>query len=202
MGEALTGGLRERKRQRTHEALEETALRLFTEQGFAATPVSRVAEQAGVSTRTFFHHFATKEDVVLAAYERRLARLVDVLAARPDDEPPLTTLRASLLTVAEDYQRARDELLDRVRLIATTPSIHARSLELQSRWEERIAEAVARRLDVEVERDLRPRLLASVTFAAMRVAQRRWLQDEQADDLPALVTEALDLLEQGLTGPD
>ena len=202
MGEPSTGGLRERKRRRTRRALEDAALRLFSEQGFAATPVSRIAEQAEVSTRTFFHHFPTKEDVVLAAYERRLARLVDLLAERPRDEPPLTALRTSLLAVAEDYQSARPQLLERARLVAANASIHARSLELQSRWEERIADTVAHRLDVEVEGDLRPRLLAAVTFAAMRVAQRRWLRDDGSAELPQLVAEALDLLEHGLADAD
>ena len=202
MGEPPTGGLRERKRRRTHQVLEDTALRLFSEEGFAETPVSRIAEQAEVATRTFFHHFRTKEDVVLAAYERRLARLVDLLADRPEHEPPLTALRASLLAVAEDYQSARPHLLERARLAAANASIHARSLELQSRWEERIADTVAHRLDVEVEGDLRPRLLAAVTFAAMRVAQRRWLRDDGATALPQLVAEALDLLERGLADPD
>ena len=201
MGEPPSDGLRERKRQRTRHALEDAALRLFSTQGFAQTPVSRIAEQAEVSTRTFFHHFPTKEDVVLAAYERRLASLVDLLAERPWDEPPLTALRSSLLAVAEDYQRDRHQLLERARLIAANTSIHARSLELQSRWEERIAATVAHRLDVEVEHDLRPRLLAAITFAAMRVAQRRWLHDDGATALPQLVAEALDLLERGLAEP-
>lgn len=191
-------GLRERKRRRTHRALEEAALRLFAEHGFEATTVARIAAAAEVSPRTFFHHFASKEDVVLGDYEARLARLTERLATRPADEPPLAAIRAALLAVATDYEAERERLLQRARIVADTPSVLARSLEVHARWEEAVAHTIARRLGVGMDDDLRPGLTAAVTVAAMRVAQQRWLASDGTTPLPTLLGEALDLLEAGL----
>lgn len=191
-------GLRARKRRLTGQALEDAALRLFTERGFEATTVAQIAAEADVSPRTFFHHFASKEDVVLGDYEARLVRLAEVLSARPPDEPPSTAIRRALLEVAEDYEAERERLLLRARLTIATPAVLARSLELQTRWEDLIASTIAARLGVEPDDDLRPRLFAAVTLAGMRVAQRRWLTDGGSARLPALVTDTLDLLDHGL----
>jgi len=191
-------GLRARKRQRTHQALEDAALGLFGEHGFDATTVERIAAEAEVSPRTFFHHFASKEDVVLADHQARLEQLVEALATRPADETPAQAVRAALLEVAVDYEVERDRLLQRARLIADNPAVLARSLSLQARWEEAIAGTVATRIGTQADRDLRPRLVAAATLAAMRVAQQRWVADEGDTPLPALLGEALDLLERGL----
>ena len=59
------GGLRERKKAKTKSAIQSHAIRLFREQGFAATTVEQVAEAAEVSPSTVFRYFATKEDLVV-----------------------------------------------------------------------------------------------------------------------------------------
>ena len=65
MTSSLPAGLRERKKAKTRAALREHAMRLFEEQGFAATTVEQIAEAAEVSPSTFFRYFATKEDAIL-----------------------------------------------------------------------------------------------------------------------------------------
>lgn len=191
-------GLRERKRRRTRHAIEDAAVRLFERHGFEAVTVETIAEAADVSPRTFFHYFPSKEDTVLAEFDDRLARLGEALARRPPDEAPLAAVRGALLTVAGDYEQARDRLLVRARLIAATPALFARNLQLHARWEEVVAEAVAGRLGVDRDADPRPRLVATAAIGAMRVAQTRWLAEDGASSLPAHVAEALDLLEGGL----
>lgn len=195
-------GLRARKRQRTHRTLEDAALRLFAEAGFVATTVEQIAAEADVSPRTFFHHFTSKEDVVLGDYDVRLRRLAERLGDRPSQEAAATAVRNALLEVAADYATERERLLLRARLTAQTPSVLARSLALQHQWEEVVAGAVADRLHVDVATDPRPRLLAAATLSAMRVAQRRWLETGGATPLPTLLVEHLDLLEGGLSGFD
>src|SRR5918994_275367 len=58
-------GLRERKKQRTRQALRQAAVRLFLERGFEATTIADIAAAAEVAPRTFFSYYPTKEDVVL-----------------------------------------------------------------------------------------------------------------------------------------
>jgi AcrR family transcriptional regulator len=196
--QAGTTGLRERKRAQTRRAIVDAALARFTEQGFSPTTVEQIAADAGIAPRTFFHYFPSKEDVVLADHDGRLARLREVLARRPADEAPLAAVRAALLEVADDYLEERDRLLVAARIMAGAPTVLARSLERQTHWEEAIAEVVAVRLGVDVVRDVRPRLVAAVTLAAMRVTQRAWLAAGGTDDLPERMADALDLLERGL----
>ena len=75
-------GRRERNRQRTHDALHSAAMRLFAERGYEATSVDDIAAAAGVSVRTFFRYFGTKEDVLFAR-RMDIGALVDALAAQP-----------------------------------------------------------------------------------------------------------------------
>lgn len=193
-----TGGWRERKRAQTRQSIIDAALARFLDHGFDGATVQQIAADAGISPRTFFHYFPSKEDVVLADHDARLGRLRQLLAQRPPDEAPLQAVRGALLEVADDYLAERDRLLVGARIMMGAPTVLARSLERQTHWEEAIAEVVAQRLGVDVVHDVRPRLVAAVTLAAMRVSRRAWLAGGGTDDLPTRMTYALDLLERGL----
>src|SRR5271165_4994463 len=90
-------GLRERKKARTRAAILQEALRLFHEQGYAATTVEQIAAAAEVSPSTFFRYFPTKEDVVLQDdYD---ALLLEAFEAQPADLNPIQALRGSLRAI-------------------------------------------------------------------------------------------------------
>ena len=165
-------GLRERKKLRTRRALESAALGLFEEQGFSDTTVDQIAERAEVSPRTFFHHFATKEDVVLAGQDERFDEVRRHLAECAADAPPLVVAREAVRAALPDAPD--DGLRRRLELIESEPSVRARARARQAEWETAIAGAIAERLGVEPDRDLRPRLVASVAVAAMRTALELW----------------------------
>jgi AcrR family transcriptional regulator len=80
--------LRERKKQRTRQALIDAAGRLFDEQGFEATTVDQIAAAAGVSTRTFFSYFRHKADVMHTNSAETLDAGLAVIAARAPGETP------------------------------------------------------------------------------------------------------------------
>lgn len=90
-----TESLRERKKRATREALAKTARRLFAERGFEAVTVAEIAVAAGVSEKTVFNHFATKEDLVFAGGDTGTARLLAALAERPPGTSVLDVFRAS-----------------------------------------------------------------------------------------------------------
>jgi AcrR family transcriptional regulator len=195
-------GLRERRKKLTAAELEAAALRLFGERGFDAVTVDDIAAEADVSRRTFFRYFASKEDVLLADHLVQLARLREAMAARPPDETILTALRNAILSMTGDFEDRKEMVILRGRIMRETPSLQARSLVHQRAWEEAMQEMVADRLGVDPTVDLRPGVVAATALAAMRVAFTNWLTTGATDDLIAMTTEALDLLDGGLQQVD
>jgi AcrR family transcriptional regulator len=191
-------GLRERRKKLTAAELEAAALRLFGERGFDSVTVDDIAAEADVSRRTFFRYFASKEDVLLADHFVQLARLREAMAARPPGETVLTALRNAILSMTGDFEDRKEMVILRGRIMRATPSLQARSLVHQRAWEEAMQEMVADRLGVDPAVDLRPGVVAATALAAMRVAFTNWLTAGAEDDLIAMTTEALDLLDGGL----
>jgi AcrR family transcriptional regulator len=191
-------GLRERRKALTAAELEAAAYRLFGERGFDNVTVDDIAVEADVSRRTFFRYFASKEDVLLADHFVQLARLREAMASRPDDEPIVTALRNSVLSLTTDFEERKEKVVIRARLMRDTPSLQARSLVHQQLWENAMQEMVADRLGVDPVKDLRPGVVAAAALAAMRVAFTIWLSAGCKGDVIALTTEALDLLDGGL----
>ena len=196
-----TEGLRERKKRERRQCIEDAAIDLFERDGFDATTIEDIATAADIAPRTFFSYFSTKEDVVLADYADRLARILDELGERPQSEHSWDALRASFVVVAADYQTRRDDLIRRFTLMAANPSVYARSLQLQAGWED----ALTQRLDDRGGRDpetIESRLLAAASLACMRSSLRHWLATAHDAALPALIDGCFDRLAKGLTAID
>ena len=64
------------------EKILAAAFELFLSQGVAATTIEEICERADVANRTFFNHFATRQDMIRALAERRLVNLHDVVFDR------------------------------------------------------------------------------------------------------------------------
>jgi AcrR family transcriptional regulator len=190
-------GLRERKKLQTRRRIEGAALELFGRDGFDGTTVEGIAAAADIAPRTFFYYFPTKEDVVLADYAGRLERIVDQLRQRPDSERPWAALRASFLVVAADYDADHREIIRRFQIMATSPSVYARSLQLQAGWEDTVAAVLTERMGCQTE-ELGPRLLASCALSAIRSSLRHWIVTGQQSSLPQLVEGCFDQLGEGL----
>ncbi len=171
---------------------------MFESQGFDGATVEEIAQAADISPRTFFHYFPSKEDVVLADYEERLARILEVLADAPTDQPPWLALRSAFLVVGADYDAQRDQLLRRFRIILVTPSVAARNLQLQATWEQAVTQAVADWLGVSATEDIRPALLAGAALACMRASLRRWILDDGRSRLPDHIGACFDVMDLGL----
>ena len=119
-------GLRERKKLRTRAALQDVALRLFREQGYAETTVEQIAEAAEVSPSTFFRYFPTKEDVVL--YDALDPLLIEAFRAQPAEMSPLQAMRATMRDV---YGTGAPEIAaqeERATLLLAVPELRMRML--------------------------------------------------------------------------
>ena len=86
-------GRRQRKKQRTRDALIEAAMELFAAKGYDRTAVHEITDAVDVSERTFFRYFASKEDLVLSFARDGMTAFAQALAGRPPSEEPLTAAR-------------------------------------------------------------------------------------------------------------
>lgn len=186
---------------RTRQALEKAALRLILKKGFEDTTIEEISESAGVSARTFFRHFATKEDVLIgdqSAFRESLSR---GFASRPPSEPILESVKQALLELAREYESDRDHHLLAAQVGGQIPSVVARGIQHQRSWEDLISDSCAKRLGVDSTTDPRPRLIAGATVIALALAIGRWVESNGRSQLEDLFCETLDLLQDNFGLP-
>ena len=197
MGDAEGPTLRERNKARARAEIADAALRLFNERGFDGVTVEEIVSAAGVSRRTFFRYFESKEDALLAEYPELNARLGDALAITGDLNA-VDAIRAGLHTMADWYIEQSDAVIARSKVIREkSMNVGARNLELLSQWERNVAEAIASRVGGEAG-DLVPRAAAAMIVGAFRAALTEWVKSQCRQDLHVLIDQALDLIEHGL----
>lgn len=169
-------GLRARKRADTHARIHQAALALFARQGFQATTLDDIARGAGVSRRTLFHYFGSKEDIVLST-KAGLAELIEAaILRRPADEPLLAMAEHALTDMAQDFQGPEARAL--ARLIHDTPALRAGDHAKYEAIEQRMAAAMAARKGLSAD-DLQARVVATAAVGVLRMATETWLA---ADD--------------------
>jgi AcrR family transcriptional regulator len=164
----VAGGHRERKKQRTREAIERAALELFVERGYDATTLAEIAEAAGVSARTIFAYFPSKEDILFSSFQAMRDTLARALAERPGDKDALGTVRDFVLGVA----CVKTELdLELEQLVAKDETLLSHKRARLSQLQELLAAAIADDLGSKPD-DLRPHIAAASLTAAFEVLAR------------------------------
>lgn len=185
-------GLRERKKQATRDALVRAAMRLFDEQGYAATSVAQVAEAAEVSPATFFVYFPTKEDVVFADQGRRVEQVSEILGNRGAEETVASVLRrafAFLLETGLIGDGDEETQAARGRVVAASPELRQAAVGRLFACEQRWADAL-QETDSELDPLIVHSTLGAALGAAIAVASTAIVQSEPLLDQ---VTKALDL---------
>ncbi|WP_369197235.1 TetR family transcriptional regulator [Streptomyces djakartensis] len=200
--------LRERKKQRTRDALLRAALELFATRGYEETTVDDIAAAVDVSQRTFFRYFAGKEETALFVPRLAEAVVIDALRARPPSEPPLEALRRAVLESWDAIHEAVAELVPielhlRVyRVIESTPALLAVHLRRAAELEERLAGIIAEREGLDVDADPRPRIVVALFGGVIRVTERLWStgEDLTVEGLRDLTAAYLDQVGPALAG--
>ncbi|GHE77371.1 TetR family transcriptional regulator [Streptomyces spiralis] len=201
-------GLRERKKQRTRDALLRAALELFTTRGYEQTTVDDIAEAVDVSQRTFFRYFPGKEEAAFAVQDMVEEQFLESLRARPPHEAPLEALRRAVL---DNWDRIGEAIMSLVplelhlrmfRAIESTPALLAAHLRRSVETEEQLARLLAAREGLDVDTDPRPRLLTAAFGGVMRVTGRQWStsEDLSLEGIRALTAAYLDQMGPALTG--
>lgn len=200
-------GLRERKKQRTREALLHAALRLFTTQGYDRTTVDEIVEAVGVSQRTFFRYFVNKEATAFAVQDAVDARFLAELRQRPAAEAPFEAMRRAVADAwdgmaAEIGDEAVIELQIRTyRMIESTPALLSAHIRRNIGLEQQIALLIAEREGLDVEADPRPRVAVAAFSGVMRLSGQLWgrRKDAGAKELRAMTELHLDHLGPALS---
>lgn len=163
-----TCGLRERKKRATRQALHRAALDLVHDQGYAAVTTEEIAARAGVSARTFFNYFASKEAVVLGVTGDELAETTAAIEARPTTEPPLATLRFVLSDLLAPSTVDYDLRVKRRRILLSEPSLVPALVGNNIRFENAVTAALEARLGVRPGSSVDVRVTVAAAVAAVR----------------------------------
>ncbi|MCD0452770.1 TetR family transcriptional regulator [Actinocorallia sp. API 0066] len=174
----MTAGLRELKKRRTRLALVDAALELFLSRGYEKTTIDEIVAAVPVSQRTFFRYFATKEDVILGFVADFDDRTVAAVRARPRAEDPARALLGAFRQVLREAELGDAVEVERMRrlrqVLETNPALVAAQMARHQLSARALAEELAARLGEPpggpcAPLALRPRLLASMFYAAVRV---------------------------------
>lgn len=183
--------LRERKRRETLQRITETGLELFLANGYEATTLDAVAVAAGISRRTFFSYFTSKEELLLA-WQSGLADTCRAAVARETPEQaPIDAVRSALLKLCARYQN--DEIIAIDRLMRSNPALMARKQAKYVEQEEAVREALIA-LWPDPARRAALGLVAMAAIGAMRLAVDAWSRDDGVRPIAAYLDEAFDAL--------
>ena len=195
----MTEPLTDRRRRLVRDDIGRAAVNLFAERGFDNVTVVDIAAAAGISERTFFRYFATKDDVLLA-YERHLwDRLVAAVAARPAGEGPVTALREAFLSTSrvEPADRARAAQLGSI--LARAPELNARSRGHRLLNDSDLVEQIVARFPASTAATRgQARVIVTAMNAVAAAEFGAWAQSGGRGDPAARIGAALAVLEEGL----
>ena len=189
MGGARPG----RPRSTTPQKIESVALDLFARNGFAETTVEDIAAAAGISKRTFFRYYPSKNDVVWGDFDGLLRGMEGRLAETGDHVPLLEALSAAVIQFNVLPPEAVPAHRQRMSLILHVPALQAHSTLRYADWRNVVARFAARRLSQSAD-SLGPQLVGHLALGAALAAYGQWLGDE-SEDLGALLTQVFDVLD-------
>ncbi|WP_221349659.1 TetR family transcriptional regulator [Streptomyces beigongshangae] len=212
-------GWRERKKRATRASLVESAVRLAAEHGLENVTVDAISAAAGVSARTFFNYFDSRDEVFVLIGAESSARVRRALLDAPRELSPLEALRDAMAGELQEVEQQTDLWRLYVEVLGKAPELLARSLGAHLADETGLAEAVAERIgagtspsaddgpaDVSQDErrrtlDLYPRLLAAVGATAGRIAVEHWCVRQDEADFADVFREVFEQLAAGLPQP-
>lgn len=210
-GDPAPVGLRQQQKEETRARIAAAAMALFAERGFEQVSVAEVAAAAGVTEKTVFNHFATKEDLVYSEDHVFETALLDAVRSRATGISVLEALSAFLLQAYSGGFPRRPAIQRRAvtmaTLVASSPALRAREREILARYAGRLRDQLAVELGAQAG-DLRPAVAANAMIGvhqAVIAGYRQGLLDHEpaaalSRRMHAAAEGAFDLLADGLAG--
>lgn len=194
-------GLRQRKRQQTRRELIRAAMRLFEERGYEETTVAEIASAAGVSTKTFFNYFASKDEVLFPHLSRRIDAAVALIEQRGADAPVAEVLVAAMQhMLADALTEEVDGGLAAVRLpmIMSVPAVQAATLHRYFMAETQLARALQRAYSDTLDPATAAAVIGSVMGAAIAAALVCLQEGDKGQQLRTAVERAIGIAIRGV----
>lgn len=187
----------EQRKLATREALRAAALKSFASRGFANVTVTQLAAEAGVTERTFFRHFPTKEAVLFADYETQVGWLADALEQRDPSESVFDAVLAAVASFPYDVEVVRQAAVARTQLISAE-RIAGHMRVVQASFAAVLTEFIAKRRPELADIDLISEVSGSALAAALVAAVENWGRGGCTADLAELTAASVGLLRSGL----
>ncbi|MGO8768899.1 MAG: mycofactocin system transcriptional regulator [Mycobacterium sp.] len=189
-----------RRRSTTPHHITDAAIGLFVARGFADVSVDDVAHAAGISRRTLFRYYASKNAILWGDFDTHLAHLQDLLDSVDPRVPLGEALRAALLAFNTFDESETVRHRQRMRVILQTAELQAYSMTMYAGWRDVVGGFVARRSECKTS-DLLPQTVAWTMLGVALSAYEHWLADESVP-LPVALGNAFDVVGAGLNGLD
>lgn len=186
------GGLRERKKRATREALHDAALRLTLEHGLEHLTVEEISAAADVSPRTFFNYFPGKEQAIVGddLFAADAGQVSEIMAGAAS---VLDGMQAVALDLAAAVATRREQVQLRWQVITGYPALITAMFARLEEFNAIVACAVAARLGCAPD-DTYPQLMAAMTTTGIRVAVQRWTTGHRDEPLERHMAEVFGLL--------
>ena len=170
-----TEGLRERNRRQTLQRIAEVGIELFLAKGYDATTLDEIAAAAGISRRTFFYYFRSKDDILLAHLAGYADALRGTILESASAGEPIDVMRDALVKLSARFESPRTIAI--VRVIRETRTLHASRQARQLQLEQAACDALRELWPAKERRD-RLRLVAMASMALMRLVVDAWIEQD------------------------
>jgi AcrR family transcriptional regulator len=175
--------------------MREAAYELFAREGFEAVTSEAIATAAGVTQRTFFRHFPTKEDVLFSERVEIVTELATAVREAPPNANPSELLAAALAHIAEHFEPDREHHRMRASIIASVPALREREL-LKRHY---LSTTVAKELELRKIPRSRALALAGLGMVVFEAAYSEWVADTKPTSLAKRIDRALIALRADLS---
>jgi AcrR family transcriptional regulator len=195
-----TPSLRDARKVRTKRALKDAALKLFSTRGYELTTTEEIAEKAGVSARTFFRYFPTKESVLFEGEGLWLETFAEGYCSKPDELSDFDAICATFIELAPTIARRRAALRLYERSVASSPILRGLKYDQLEQSVRTVAAAIAARRGLK-RVDEACILLASVVNLAHRRALDRWISGPTDGDFSQVIADEFGLVTAAFSSP-
>jgi AcrR family transcriptional regulator len=172
--------LQSRKQQVVRDAIYDAAIELFISKGFDETTIDDVAVAVGISQRSFFRYFASKDDLLAVSVVKVGSVLAETVAACPANFTTLQIVRETVVS-ALNYSASRPRIHQVVEIAMRSTRARQAYMSHMIEVEDKLADVLAARLRGPSGASLKPRMLAGVTLSIMNASVSSWFLGEFKD---------------------